>query len=82
MRIPLRESTITQEQLRLAQRIIAFVQEQGFDVESLEFYRSGRDELTSGEEWKERRWGFSLSASPREQVKKKTPKPEPEELSG
>lgn len=71
---------ITSKHLAIAQRIISFVQEQGWDVNGISIERF--DERANpfidhqGEEWKERKlkWALSLSVMPRDEEEVKVPK--------
>jgi len=68
----MKKMAITNTHLTIAQRIIAFVQEQGWDVDGIEIYRYDPQENPfsaneSGEDWKSRKikWGLRLSVGPR-----------------
>lgn len=74
-------SPITSDQLVIAQRIISFVQEQGWDIEgiSIERFDENYNPLVGkvdGDEWKGRKlkWALRLSVSPRDFDTVKVPK--------
>jgi hypothetical protein len=69
------KTKITQTHLAVAQAIINFVQEHGWDVDGIEIYRYDADASPfsrgsdPGDEWKEGRkikWGLALRVGPRD----------------
>lgn len=68
---------ITNQHLVIAQRIISFVQEQGWDIEGIRIERYDDNENRflgkpeSGEDWKAPvyRWSLNLSVAPRDDDK-------------
>lgn len=69
----MQKQAITSQHLAMAQKIIAFVQEQGWDVDGIEVYRYDDNAHAMigdvpGEDWKgkELKWGLRLSVAPRD----------------
>jgi hypothetical protein len=60
---------IASEELAVAQRIIEFVQAQGWDVEGIEVYRyEDIGPFEHAEKWQRpaRKWGLSIKVAPRD----------------